>query len=413
MSTSVTIVIPTFNRADWLPGAIDSVLAQRRDRLEILVVDDGSTDGTAAVLERYAAQHDASRFRFISQANAGQAAAINRGWAEARGEIVGYLSDDDRLLGGAVDRLIAELDADPAAAVAYPSYHVIDETNQPHDTIRPIEYTPLAALRMHDTIIGPGALIRKAAVEAAGGWDPGFRWMGDLILWLKLATQGHAIRVAEPLAAWRRHPEARTTMASFEHAREHLLVFRLASEMLGESATGSDRAEGLRNACLVAYFFAGPESRTGSEMPVAIDLQRPEVSAVGSGLLFAEMPNRQTDEVAALWRTLAARTTELIELRGGSSRTPLGLEHALGVLGDLDELDPANVSGVGERLLDAAFHCGTAFDPARSRYLLVEPGRLTPEEEEEMLKLALRAFPDDLAAAIASRDRAIAELRAA
>ena len=98
MSASVTIVIPTFNRAAWLPGAIDSVLAQEHEDLEVLVVDDGSEDETGAVLERYAATHDRRRFRSLRQANAGQAAAINRGWSEARGEFVGYLSDDDRLL---------------------------------------------------------------------------------------------------------------------------------------------------------------------------------------------------------------------------------------------------------------------------------------------------------------------------
>ena len=79
----VSIVIPTYNRAEWLPGAIDSVLAQDYPDLELIVVDDGSTDQTPDVLNGYAGRHPEDRFRFLRQANAGQAEALNRGNALA------------------------------------------------------------------------------------------------------------------------------------------------------------------------------------------------------------------------------------------------------------------------------------------------------------------------------------------
>lgn len=409
MGPGVTIVIPTFNRAAWLPGAIDSVLAQEYEDLEVLVVDDGSEDDTGAVLDHYAAKHDRRRFRSLRQQNAGQAAAINRGWSEARGELVGYLSDDDRLLGGAVGRLAHELEARPDATIAYPAYRVVDESGGVLDTIRPIEYTPRAALRLHDTVIGPGALIRRTAVAGSGGWEPEFRWMGDFVLWIRLALHGAVIRVPEPLALWRRHPEAATTQASLDHAREHLLVFGRATELIGEDATLADRAEGLRNACLVGYFFAGAEARQEANEPIGIDLQRPEISAFGAGLGIEETPDQRADDAARLWRILAAKTLALTELRGGSSRVPLGLTHAQRLLANVDEVDDgARLSSFGATLLDAAFHCGADLDARRSRFLLIERGRLEPSDEDELVRLAIRSTVEQLQAAIASRELQLA-----
>jgi hypothetical protein len=414
MGVSVTIVVPTFNRAAWLPGAIDSVLEQDHDDLEVLVVDDGSGDGTAAILERYAAAHDPGRFRALNQSNSGQAVAINRGWQEARGDLVGYLSDDDRLLSGAVGRLAEALEGRPEAAIAYPGYHVIDGDGAVLDTIRPIEYTPRAAFRQHDTVIGPGALIRKAAIAGDDGWEPEFRWMGDFVLWIKLASKGAAIRLPEPLALWRRHPEAATTQASKEHAHEHLLVFERARELLGDSASLADRAEGLRNACLLGYFFAGSEARRESANPIAIDLQRPLISAFGAGLGIEETPDQRADEAARLWRRLAARTVELLELRHGPpSREPLGLAHAESLLAELkaSPLGPGvSLSTVGTTMLEAAFHCEADLDLSESRFMVIERDRLAPDEEDRLVRMAIRTTVEDLRNAVASRERAISAI---
>ena len=114
----------------------------------------------------------------------------------ARGEILGYLSDDDVLLPGAVRRLAAELIEHPDAAAVYPGYREIDAQGRVEDTVRPIEYSPRTALRLHDTVIGPGGLARRRALERAGGWDPELRWMGDLIMWMGVGLAGPVIRVA-------------------------------------------------------------------------------------------------------------------------------------------------------------------------------------------------------------------------
>src|SRR5690606_17750011 len=105
----VTVAIPAYNHGRFLAEAIESALAQSYPSVQVIVVDDGSTDQTGAVLERYR-----SRVLCISQANAGQSAAINRAWQQADGEILSYLSADDRLerdaVATAVDALRAEAD---------------------------------------------------------------------------------------------------------------------------------------------------------------------------------------------------------------------------------------------------------------------------------------------------------------
>ena len=146
--TSVSIVIPTYNRREWLRLAMDSVLAQDYPNLELLVVDDGSTDETPALLAEYARAIRPSASAFCgtrTRARPGRSTAATR-WPA--GEILGYLSDDDLLAPGAVSRLVARAAADPEAVAAYPGYHVIDDEGRSVDTVRPIEYSPLEAFRL-------------------------------------------------------------------------------------------------------------------------------------------------------------------------------------------------------------------------------------------------------------------------
>src|SRR4051795_11065143 len=123
----VSIVLATYNRRDWLRMAIDSVLDQSYPNLELLVMDDGSSDETPELLEDYARRHPPERFRFSRHENMGQARTLNRGYEMARGDILGYLSDDDVLALDAVSRLVPPLLATPGAVAVYPGYHMIDE----------------------------------------------------------------------------------------------------------------------------------------------------------------------------------------------------------------------------------------------------------------------------------------------
>jgi glycosyltransferase involved in cell wall biosynthesis len=167
-SPSVSIVLATYNRRDWLRLAMDSVLEQDYRNLELLVMDDGSTDGTPELLAEYEARYPAERFRYFRHQNMGQARTLNRGYELARGEILGYLSDDDLLERDAVSGLVREL-GDPDVVAAFPGYHLIDDEGRVRDTIRPFEYSPLEAFRLIETVIGPGCLVRRPVLESTGG----------------------------------------------------------------------------------------------------------------------------------------------------------------------------------------------------------------------------------------------------
>jgi glycosyltransferase involved in cell wall biosynthesis len=203
---SVSIVIPVYNGRDYVAEAIDSVLAQDHRPLEIIVVDDGSTDDTLAVVERYR-----DRVTVVHQENAGQSAAMTAGWARASGTLLGYLSADDRLRAGAVAALARALAAAPDAVLAYPDFGLIDATSQPIGAIvTPPDYDEALLFGDLHCLPGPGALFRREAYHRAGPWDQTLRQVPDLDFFFRLALHGPFLHVPQVLADYRRHAGAAT-----------------------------------------------------------------------------------------------------------------------------------------------------------------------------------------------------------
>src|SRR5712675_288459 len=110
----VSIVTPTFNQADFLRDTLDSVLAQDYPNIEYLVIDDGSTDATPAILGEYT-----GRVEWESQANMGQTPTINKGWERSNGDIITWLNSDDTFLPGAVSKAVSYLEAHPDVGIIF------------------------------------------------------------------------------------------------------------------------------------------------------------------------------------------------------------------------------------------------------------------------------------------------------
>ena len=194
----VSVVVPAYNYGRYLAEAVESVLAQTFQDLEVIVVDDGSTDDTLAVARRLA---DAdARVSVITQENGGHPAITrNRGIAAARGEHVLCLDADD-LLGPTVIALcVAELDADPAAAIAYPRTRMFGE----RELLQSVAEWSLERLARCN-FLTCGSLFRREAWVAAGGFDTiGYE---DWDLWLAMAEAGHVGRPArEAIYHYRQH----------------------------------------------------------------------------------------------------------------------------------------------------------------------------------------------------------------
>lgn len=221
----VSVLIPTFNRANFLPEAIDSVLSQDHPNLELIVLDDGSTDETPELLARYAKQHPPQRFRSVRHDNVGQSRTLNRGFELVTKELTGYLSSDDMLLPGAISRLVAVFVAEPETVVAYPAWDYVDEGGEKMDEVMPTEFDLLEVVRSSNPVIGPGALLQRWAIDEVGGWDPEIRFSPDFEFWLRVATLGPFRRVPETLAHYRWH-EGMTGRSSdgLQIARERVAI---------------------------------------------------------------------------------------------------------------------------------------------------------------------------------------------
>jgi Glycosyl transferase family 2 len=407
---AVSIVLATYNRAELLPLALDSALAQDHPNLEVLVMDDGSSDATPELLAGYARRHPPERFRFESHANMGQARTLNRGYELARGEILGYLSDDDLVAPRLVSSLVRALAERPDAVAAYPAYRLIDEAGAVVDTWLPLEYTATTALCRHDTIIGPGGFVRREALEAAGAWDPSYRWMGDLILWMRVGLQGPVLRVAEPLASWRKHPEGATSATGVERAAEHLRLFEHGLSLDRATAERPERrAEALRNACITAAWFAGHTNFASGEPVTMIDQDRPLVSAWASGQApdAEQFDLSRAERVAARLRELGLRTLELAEARAPVTEKRGGYASAVerlrgvGALGDTRPLDEDRF---GPALIEAALDCAIDIPPDGVRYVVPdrEQSRVAAAELEQLVGLTLggQALGPELEAAV-------------
>jgi len=204
--SAISVVIPTYNRAALLAEAIDSALAQTRPPDEIVVVDDGSTDATTAVLARFA-----PKVRAVRQDNAGEAAARNRGVAEARGPWIAFLDSDDRWEPAALERLEAAARAHPDAGLVAMRARAIRSDGTPtarvHGKKSPGPYFSTRSLLVGDAggVLMP--LVRRDLLLSAGGFDTALASATDCDMWLRLSFVTTMIGVPEPLLLVRVHPD--------------------------------------------------------------------------------------------------------------------------------------------------------------------------------------------------------------
>jgi glycosyltransferase involved in cell wall biosynthesis len=200
--TPVSVIVPAHNAGRWIDRTLASVRAQTHAELEIIVVDDGSTDDTALRIRRHAAQD--RRIRIVTQENAGVATARNRGIEMARGRWVAPLDADDLWHPRTVERFLAAAEAAPGpVAFIYTWSRRIDEEDRLIDDLGRPRYAGdvLAPLLVANFVRNASAtMLDRAAVLRAGGYDAGFQRQGahgaeDIDLYLRLAAKG-AVAVA-------------------------------------------------------------------------------------------------------------------------------------------------------------------------------------------------------------------------
>lgn len=222
----VSVVIPTYGHAHLVEETLASVFAQTFEDFEVVVVNDGSPDDTAARLRPMA---ERGEIRYVEQANAGQGPARNRGLAEARGTYVAFLDDDDLWPPEKLAWQVACLEAHPEAVLVYGHHAKLlpDGTLEVDD---PIPYRPSGPVRsefrLRNWLLSPGqTLMRTADVRAIGGFDEEIWGSDDWDLYVRLSERGSFLFLPRIALHYRIH-DANASRHAVRHARNHLKVVR-------------------------------------------------------------------------------------------------------------------------------------------------------------------------------------------
>ncbi len=219
----VSIITPSLNQAAFLEQTMLSVLQQDYPEIEYIVVDGGSTDGSLRIIRSYAQRLT----WWVSEADAGQAEAINKGIAHASGDIVAWLNSDDYYLPGAIRSAATLLGAHPAVDMVYGNLLAVDAGGR---TINLLTYGQLSLedLLCFQIIGQPAVFFRRRAFDEAGGLDVRFHFLLDHQLWIKLARRGAILHANQTWAAARYHAAAKNRSAGSGFGRE---AFRILDWM--------------------------------------------------------------------------------------------------------------------------------------------------------------------------------------
>ena len=250
----VSIVTPSYNQAAFLEETIRSVLEQDHEPIEYVVVDDGSTDASPDIVRRYE-----DRLAWSTrQENAGQVAALNRGFARTSGAYMGYLNSDDTLLAGAVSRMVEELERDPELLLVYGDALYTDEGSQQTGYLPSREFDVVEMVRHADNhVVQPSTLWRREAWERFGPLNEDGWYFFDFEFFLRFPPE-RVRRIGEPLSTYRIHSEAKSTGAAAARlARDHVRLAEtfFVSDRLPEAARRVAQ-EGRSSACLLGAEFA-------------------------------------------------------------------------------------------------------------------------------------------------------------
>lgn len=187
-SPLISIVTPTYNRANFLPEAIESVLSQDYENYELLIIDDGSTDNSKDVIEKYM---DSKKIRYLYQSNSGQSVARNRGIEEANGDFICFLDSDNRWLPGKLSASVEAFERNPEADIVYGDVVLINEQGHEFSRKNMKRYSgKITTHLLKDNCVSMNTTMSKTnSIRAVGGFSGQVKVADDYDLWLRLSAE--------------------------------------------------------------------------------------------------------------------------------------------------------------------------------------------------------------------------------
>ena len=242
MTPAISVIMPVHNGAEWLAEAIASIHAQDFADFEFLIVDDGSDDGTAAMLSGFAA--DEGRIRVLRQAPQGIVAALNTGIAAARAPFLARLDADDRARPDRLGKQFVFMLVHPEIGLVGTYAEVIDAAGHIVGGLAPpTEPARLSrALSRTNPFVHSSVMMRTALVRRLGGYRAAFRAAEDYDLWLRMAEAGGIANLAEDLTQYRRHESNLSRRDAVRQAFSVRLAQRSAA---GRKSGAGDPADAL------------------------------------------------------------------------------------------------------------------------------------------------------------------------
>lgn len=200
----VTIVTPSYNQGEFIKATIESVLSQDYPNIEYIVMDGGSTDNTVEILKSYG-----EKIQWVSEKDAGQADAVNKGIRRAKGQIIGWLNSDDTYLEGAVSKMVKYFVEHPETDMVYGEGYYTDKNGNITERYltEKYNYERLAEMCI---VCQPTAFFTKEIVERVGMLDVEHQLSMDYELWLRMAKNGKIAYVPDYIATSRMYEENKT-----------------------------------------------------------------------------------------------------------------------------------------------------------------------------------------------------------
>ncbi|KTE16818.1 glycosyltransferase family 2 protein [Sphingopyxis sp. H115] len=231
----VSMVMPVHNGARWLDEAIDSILAQDFTDFELILVDDASRDASPAIMAKAAARDPRVRLLRLAT-NVGLPAALNHGFAAARGDLHSWTSDDNLLRPPMLTRLVATLDAHPEAQIVHADFTLIDDEGVElgRSRIGPVERL------LYGNNVGACFLYRAIVTEALGGYDTRLFGVEDYDFWLRAAQRFKFVALHEDLYLYRKHGGSLTSQRA---EQIQALTAEIVERALPETLPARSRSE--------------------------------------------------------------------------------------------------------------------------------------------------------------------------